>query len=456
MILEKVEAMRGKRLLAWSVPVLATMVFCIGCGKSGKTTKGDSLSGTAVVATISDSTGYAVSQKDPFNPANAVESTRKLKPGAFGMYKGEKPPETPTIESVGVILSSGEGPKLSVGIFDNSIITRTSYPFDYENDNAAMKSLHDLHALDKVVLNDMNDLEKAVALMSYTKKFLDGGAIPGPDAEAGPSAFLITKNRREKGLGGGSDIYSALMCQLVLSCGMTARLVGMHTLDDSGKPLPYDVCEVFLNQKQKWVVFDPFTRATYFTKGGNPLSALEIHTLVAENRVREATPVSLSGDILDIASVRDQVISRFRFIYIWRMNDILGKSPRNGSIPWKTLYQSHLVWEDPYSPIGSGGFDKVERFADGGVRYVTHTRSDFEWTLNGVNITIQRVGPTKIAYHFDTVTPNFERFETTAKGKPAKSGNILMLDNKEQSVVVSSVNARGVKGPVSFVDIIGE
>jgi len=47
------------------------------------------------------------------------------------------------------------------------------------------------------------------------------GESPGTGDETGPSAFLITKNRREKGIGGGSDVYAALMCQLASRPGMT-------------------------------------------------------------------------------------------------------------------------------------------------------------------------------------------------------------------------------------------
>ncbi len=456
MTLKKVASMKGNRFLTWSIPVLVVSLFVTGCGKSERSGGEGSLKGTAVVASIKETAGYMVSKKDPFNPANGIESTRKQRPGAFGTYKGEMPPETPTIEAVGAVLNNGMAPKMTIGSFENTVIVRSNFPFDYENDNAALKSLYDLHGLDKVVRNDMTELEKAVALMSYTRKFLSGGSIPGPETENGPSAFLITKNRREKGLGGGSDVHAALMCQLALSCGLTARMVGMHNLDGSGTPLTYDVCEVYLNARKKWAAFDPYTLATYFTRSGKILSALDLHVLAAENRMREATAVSESGSMLDLASVRDQVVSKFRYIYIWRMNDILGKSPRTGSIPWETLYQSHLVWEDQYSPVSSGGFEKTGRFADGEVQFVTHIRSDFEWTLNAINVTIQRIGPTKVVYHIDTVTPNFERFDAWVNDKVLKTGNVFTVDNREQRVQITSVNGRGVKSPSAFVDIMCE
>ena len=182
-------------MLVWSASVLAAVTFCIGCGKSQNGTKSVNLSGAAPVASIKDSTGYTETKTDPFNSANGLESTRKLKPGAFGSYKGEKPPDTPTMEATALALDTGEAPKLSVGMLEHFSIIRTSFPFDYENDNAQLKSLYDLHKLDNVIKSDMDDMQKAVALMSYTRKFLDGGALPGPGVETGPSAFLVTKNQ---------------------------------------------------------------------------------------------------------------------------------------------------------------------------------------------------------------------------------------------------------------------
>jgi hypothetical protein len=432
---------------------LGFIAFVLMGGCHGRSASFDhpAFEGTAV-APVEKMT-YTASEKDPFNAANGVESTRKTTSSSLGVYRGKLPDPTLTSEALAAVLREPGMKEYSSGLFDNKPLFLSTFPFDYENDVASLKSLYTLHSLDRVIRPGMTEMEKCAALCLCTNRFLAGGALPGPETMTGPSAFLITRNMREKGIGGASDVYAALMCQLVLSCGYTARIVGMHTLDGAGMPLRHTVCEVYVNDLGEWVAFDPYSRATYYTRGTVPLSVLDIHVLACENCLREITPVSGTGDLTDITDVREGILPRYRYLYVWRMNDILGKSPRNGSISWQTLYDTHLVWEDNYSPVSRGGFDKVEAFAKGGVRFVTHTRTDFAWNLDVVNVTVDRTPDGTVRYHFNTVTPNFVRFDATDTMDPLNVGSIWIMKDVIQ-MVVGSVNAFGVVGEKSVVQVM--
>ncbi len=442
-----------KREIALCVTLtLSAAVFSACNNGSGENTRGSS-AGSAAFAAVSTSQELMTSQKDAFHSASKIESARKGKLTSFGMIQSALPPETLRLEAAGVMLNPPDMKKMNIQRLENESLVIPAFPFDYENDIAALKSLFQMHGLDKIIRPGMTDMEKLSALSRYTYRFLEGGTVPPAGTEAGPSALQITRDRREKGMGGTSATYAALFCQLALSTGYNARLVGMHTLDDAGKPLSNDICEVYVNYFNKWVAFDAFNRATYYVRGAIPLSALDIHSSVVEGRMREISPVSEVADLGEVASLRDQLLPRYKHLYLWRMNDILGKSPRGGSVPWQTLYQAHLVWEDRYSPVSKGGFDKIDRFANGGVKFVTHERSDFEWTLNLVNITIQRSGEETVKLYYNTITPNFDHFEYSVAGDHAKAAGVNEYKNPTALFQISSVNAFGVKGRVSTIEL---
>ncbi|MHB9030312.1 MAG: hypothetical protein ACYC9O_16220 [Candidatus Latescibacterota bacterium] len=404
-------------------------------------------------AAIVSEPAFAASEKETFHAKSKFESARKARLTEFGSMTVSLPEETPSLDAAAVVVNPPDMERLNFSTFDTETLVHSAFPFDYENDVAALRSLFALHRLDTVIKDSMTEMEKLAALAVYTNGFLEEGKLSGAGEKTGPSAFLITKNLREKGIGGESEIHSALFCQLALSCGFTARLVGMHTLDDTGNPLPYAVCEVYINELKKWVAFDSFSRATYYLRGALPLSALELHATLVENRLREVSPVPGIGDLTDIVSLRENTLRRYRFIYLWRMNDILGRSPRDGSIPWESLYQAHLVWEDRNSLISEGGFEKLPRFA-GGVKYATHNPSDFEWTLNLVKITAERSGPESVKLYFDTICPNFSRFDLYLGGTAVKTGNTYEMKAPFDYVSVMSMNAFGIRGRSSKVQIM--
>ena len=394
--------------------------------------------------------------RDEFHSESSFESIRKKKLTDMGMLNIPPPVITPDIQAVEKAIDNPEFFNINVRIFNSKELKIPSYPFDYENDISALNRLYKSHNLDNIVNNRMKKLQKLQALMIYTYNFFAGGTEPNPETDIGPSAEVITKLRREKNVGGTSKHYTALLCQLALSCGFNARIISMHSFDENEKVLTHDVCEIYLNDFDKWAVFDAYNRATCYFRDNIPQSALELREVMLNQNYRVLDVFSGIGDFTNIISVREKMLPRYKYLYMWRMNDILSKSPKGGSIPWQALYQTHLVWEDEMAPVAEGGFDKFDKFNSNenidyplnGVRFVTHDRGDFNWPLNHVSINVERTGQEDIILYFDTITPNFDSFEIVDFGIKRQREYTYKL-GKSITFRIRSVNKFGMLGPAS-------
>ena len=436
------------------------MIICLGIyGCQGKEKRSQtSIPQKGTLQTAEKKTvAFMEGMPDTFHPESSVESARKTRLASFGLRTSPLPVPAPTEEVVREAINKPDFIKIAVREFKVKPVELPAYPFDYENDIEALKRLNRDHHLDAIIHDDMSELDSMKALMLYTNRFMEGGTVPSSEQDLGPSAEVITKLRRERGIGGTSKHYAALLCQLSLSCGFNARMIGMHTLDERGEPVTHDVCEVYLNTYDKWVVFDAFERATYYTRDNVPQSALELHTIMLNDNYRVIEAFSGLGDFSDIISVREKLLPCYRYLYMWRMNDILGKSPRGGTIPWQALYRYHLVWEDAVTTITGGGYDKVARFRDTsvkaypleGVRYVTHFSDEFNWPLNHVTFNVERVSEKDVVVHLQTLTPNFKNFKIENGGIQQVTTHRHTIKNIFSQFRVESVNMFGRKGPVS-------
>ena len=438
------------------------MIICFGIwGCQGKEKRSQSsIPQKGTLQTVEKKTvAFMEGISDMFHPESSVESARKTRLTSFGLRTSPLPVPAPNIEVIREAISKPDFIDIVVREFKVKPVVFPAYPFDYENDIDALKRLYRDHHLDAIIHDDMSELDIMKALMLYTNRFMEGGTVPSPEQDLGPSAEVITKLRRERGIGGTGKHYAALLCQLSLSCGFNARMIGMHTLDERGEPVIHDVCEVYLNTFDKWVAFDAFERATCYIRDAVPQSALELHNIMLNNNYRVIDVFSGLGDFSDIFSVREKLLPRYRYLYMWRMNDILGKSPRGGTIPWQALYRYHLVWEDVFTKVAGGGYDKVARFQDTsvkaypleGVRYVTHSSDEFDWPLNHVTMNTERVSEKDVVVHLQTLTPNFKSFRIENGGVRQVTTHRYTIENIFNPFRVESVNMFGRKGPVSMM-----
>jgi hypothetical protein len=398
---------------------------------------------------------YFQSEHDAFHPKSIFESNRKKSLTDFGLRTIDPPILTPTFGSVQQVVYDSIGTSVVVSSFKTGALVKPAFPFDYENDIDRLKRLYNSHKLDTIITGDMSELQKLTTLLKYTYEFLSDGAVPDPENDPGPSAELITRRMRESKISGTSRHYAALFCQLALSCGFNARMVGMHAVSDTGEILTHDVVEVYMNRYSKWVVFDAASRATYYTRSGIPQSALELRNIMLDQNYRALQVFSMFGNFTDVTTVKEKLLQRYRYIYIWRMNDILSMSPQNGSISWEDLYRTHLVWEDDRALVRDGNFENVPAFKNsGGVKYVAHDKNDFYWPLNYVILHIVPKKEYEIDSYFTTMTPNFKTYRIEDDTIFETTKNYHKLELILNTYEVTSINAFGLPGLDSYVDII--
>jgi hypothetical protein len=430
-------------------PLILTL-FVMGCGKGEKAAdKNDTIPGKE-----DKTVALMESEKDTFNAKSTIESQDKFKLTSFGLRKTPMPEVFSTTQKAQLALQKPDLAKLNILTYKPRPLLIPAFPFDYENDVEALKKLYKSHELGKIIKPDMKELDILKAIMLYTYNFMQGGTQPSIQDDLGPSGELITKLRKEKGIGGSSRHYSALFCQLALSCGFNARLISMHGPDGNGGVKTNDVCEVFMNSFDKWVAFDTFSKATVYLNGDIPLSALELRNLMLDENYRAVKVDSGISDFTETIDLREKLLPCYRYLYLWRMNDILGKSPDGGSISWKDLYRKHLVWEDERAPISDGAFDKSDKFGkENPVRFIAHNRDDLYWPLNHVTFSYERIGNDKIKIYFNTITPNFAGYRIDDAGVWNEKGDDYILKGLLTEIKIQSINSLGVYGPVSSMQL---
>ena len=438
-----------------------TLLMMAGCGGRDERSYEEPHRTGVVPETVraADNPEFFESERDSFHPGSRFESLRKNRLTDFGFREIDPPLLTPNAHILEQTARDEGFSGVMVTGFKMYTFQEPAFPFDYENDISRLKKLAADHGLDTIIDSDASELDNLAALMQYTYRFLDGGTMPEPDDDRGPSAEYITRRRREENIGGDSRHYAALFCQLALAAGFDARLVGMHTFGDDGVIQTHTICEVYLNSYAKWAAFDPCSRATYYVREGTPQSALELRTLMLDNNYRAIQAYSHIGDITAVSGVKEGLLPRYRYLYIWRMNDMLSKSPANGTMSWQELYETHLVWEDGRSLVRNGRFDEVPAFSDtsdplhplNGVRYVAHNVDDFNWRLNYVIMNLVPHDGDMTAY-FTTVTPNFKEYLIDDKGLLRTTDNIYTLQSVGFFFIVTPVNEFDMPGTKSYVD----
>ncbi len=361
------------------------------------------------------------SEKDQFHKNSVFESVRKKKLTNFGHLKKEPPVRTPDLESLNESLGSSrkmllekehkellpiKGSTLVQGDF-----TFPVFPFDYENNISGLKRLAKDFKLEQIIDRKKSDLLNAQALTVCVNEYFKGLREPTREefwTKTKPSAKTIAALKKE-GIGGTSEHYAALLCQLGCAIGLNTRMVSMHTVSDSGEILTHTVCEMYLCTFNKWVVFDPYKKATYYLRGDEPQGALELRDAMMNSLFMEVTPVTSAGDFSDIVSVREKLLPLYEHLYLFRQNTFLDQN-----LTWRDLYANHLVWEDVHAPVAAGSFDKVDVFSSDGkegvVKYVTHENKEFNWPISQVQIHIERKGESHLRFYLDATVPNFESF----------------------------------------------
>jgi hypothetical protein len=233
--------------------------------------------------------------------------------------------------------------------------------------------------------------------------------------------------------------------------GYQARLLSL-SLDKEGPP-GHAVAEVWVDDLDKWVVFDTDFNLYYVDKFRSPLNALELHRALISGRSAELTVIkgAYRPEKFDIEDAQEQalLLPFYRYFYIDMRNDWLSNSYFPGH-PKQSDFAS-LRWQDNKDDIGFLDFKPT----------TSHER-ELYWPLNhvevrlGINADKNTFG--ELIAYMNTITPNFERFEVNMNDSleiaHRSSRLIWPLRPGANTLTIRAVNTFGVKGSPTFLSIL--
>ena len=325
------------------------------------------------------------------------------------------------------------------------------YPFFYEMPNPRLQELREKMGLDGIVANAKDELEELVLLRNWVRT-----RFRRVDYQKRPNSFdalrlLQNIQINNEGYEPTSEhmrpceTFPRLFIQTALSMGFQVRFcqisekgVGRHGLT-----------EVWSNQFNKWITMDVDLNLIYM-KQGIPQNLVEIHHAAQSND----NEVNIFQEIVDPefqpTAGLEWMYNYHRYVNIADMrNDWLSRFYFPGHP--KQSYNSYLGWLDE-------GEGKPFVFL---FKSTTSNKDDFYWSLNRTEILVNQYSDTskntkKIPLVFNTITPNFSRFDIEVDGENHSQKGATYtweLHPGTNSIKVWSVNDYGRRGVVSEVKI---
>jgi len=335
---------------------------------------------------------------------------------------------------------------IAVARFDNQRIVRGSYHFTYQRPSRRLELLRTLYKLDDVTAGAKTELEQYVALRAWTRRQWGNGWSRGElDWGAPPDALILLDMAPRGKVPGFCGHYAWTFVQCALTQGFTGRITCSHN---------HAYSEVWSNEYRKWMLMDPGPAVDdvqslnyHYVLNGVPMTALELHKRLPKKdwagvEVVPSNPANKWNPNEDEAAMR-----RYELVYIpFRNNTLDSALPGNiDEQGWPTDID-WLVWRD--GPIQ----ELHPRYL-----YTTNREGDMYWTLNQVAIYPsygKAAGALRL--EFDTVTPNFDRYEARLDGGEwTKCGGAYdwQLNAGANRLEARTVNAFGKAGIVSSLEV---
>lgn len=341
----------------------------------------------------------------------------------------------------------------------------TSIPFEYEDpSHPALVALRKKYHLDDVVAGSYSELEKLVKLRDWvSRQWKYKPPVDGkyPDWNADE----ILQSRR-----GFCVQYAIVYMQCCISLGYQARFVfGDHP---GTIVAGHEVCEVWSNQYQKWILQDPNNNEHYVDPATNvPLSMLETHDRLMktfypdgqlatyERRPRKPahspqiaickglslTPEAIYKPTDAPPADWDNWTKWYNVRYMPRNNLLAKPTPAPIAQGFHWDWSDYIIWNDPQIP------------REYLYRNFTSRRADLDWTINQVAFSAAYdAGKPAIALRLATVTPYLETFLgkiDDGAWKPADASLSWPLHPGQNQIQLRARNASGVEGPISSLTL---
>lgn len=378
------------------------------------------------------------------------------------------PLKTPVLKAVAVEARVVKEPwpawasKVKVADAHNGRMPYTSIPYTYEDFlHPRLVALREKYKLDEVVSGSATEFEKLVKLRNWVaqqwKYKPPEQAYPAWDADE----ILTLKY-------GFCVQYAVVYMQCCLSLGYPTRFVfGYHPGVMGG----HEVCEVWSNQYDKWVLMDPNVNHHYVDPPTNvPLSMMEVHDRMVEDYygqkdiAPENRPSAPRGSDrigtcqrleMEPAQPQPSAATPLRNWPRWAKWAVVRMVPRDDfyarpyPVP-KTQgaqwdWTGYWIWEDAQTP----------RSYDYRYAHITARRSDWEWTINQVRFDAAcGTEPGAVQVQMGTVTPGFRAFLVSTDGstwQEQAAGFAWRLHPGRNRLDMRVVNTAGVQGPASFI-----
>ena len=355
---------------------------------------------------------------------------------------------------------------IAVKAFTNPDIRYTSIPFEYEDPlNPRLASLRAKYHLDEIVSDSTSELEKLIKLRHWVhqqwkyKAPVDGW-FPAWDADE-----ILTKKE-------GFCVHFAIVyMQCAISLGYQTRYVfGGHP---GTIVAGHEVCEVWSNQFQKWILMDPEGDLDYVdpTLGDNvPLSMIEAHDRILrtfysgkmatyENRPRtpEHSPWlalcrGLSREPEEIFHAGDPPPKEWEPWMKWLnvrympRNNYLGRElpvPIEQGFHWD--WPDYYIWHDAATP------------REWSYRHFVSRRSDLNWSINQVRFSAE-ASATKsaLSLRLGSTTPYLQTYLMNIDGqdwKPTGAEFSWPLHSGTNHLEMRVRNTSAIEGPVSSIEV---
>jgi hypothetical protein len=207
------------------------------------------------------------------------------------------------------------------------------FRFTFDNEEV-LRPLRKREKLDKVLAGAKTDMKVFLRLMSWVRAQWSPGR---PDPYPPIDAIVILDKIRRGETGGFCAQYCFVLVQCLQSFGYKARYVTIKG---------HEVTEVWSPGLSKWVMLDPLYEL-YISKGGIPLSILEIHKNVIRNQFD--MEVHAKKDPGDLRAY----LSRYEKFAVWSKNNHVSSPINFFDIERYKIYFLDDPNEQRYVPAGS-------------------------------------------------------------------------------------------------------
>jgi len=313
--------------------------------------------------------------------------------------------------------------------------------------------------LDEVVAPGRTEFEKLLLLKRWVRsRWNHGWNNTNPPWDA----YEILK-RAERGETFTCGYYSFVLSECYRSFGYQARRLNIRVKDTEYPANPHNhdhnVCEVYSNEYNKWVLMDA-DKNCHYEKDGVPLSALEI---------REAW---LNGEEDKVKQVLDEpkfvIPKRCEKVPEWDNEEELKRQfmifNRHKIMPFYHYIEiidndagkPRIRWTDRHSPpqlmYNGKPFPQDVVYVD--------KKDEFDWKMNRTHIALEcedsNVVTNRLRVKLTHSMPNFKEFEAKIDAGPWKkveSTFIWQLKPGINRLACRAVNIFGVRGPESWVEV---